>query len=355
MSPSPHLLAVLGLTVAGTLLAGCGADPDSDAGETAPEETSSTSASPEASGTRVVQGAYGEIEIPAEPQRIFADLMTVDYLTALGFDTERIVGVFGADWFAQQPDHYLDDFFERDDLVDPGEVFEANVEAVAAARPDLILVPFDQIDGVETQDELARVAPLLAVPTGENRDSEEVRYGGTASFQDWRTTLRTYGELLGLEDQAESYIAETEAELDDLRTEYADTIDAITVTQANSTPDYMVINALSEAESAGVLGTILLSELGFHSPPQQVGIEPDEWGTIELSAENLDLVDGDLLFLEVRDNADAHEKSPLWPTLQVVQNGGVHQVGNHWEFGGAVAAREVVDDIEDALEDLDQT
>ena len=60
-------------------------------------------------------------------------------------------------------------------------------------------------------------------------------------------------------------------------------------------------------------------------------------------------IDGDLLFLEVREGSSEHEESPLWPTLDVVENDGVVTVGNHWEYGGAVAAREVVEDIDEAV------
>ena len=63
-----------------------------------------------------------------------------------------------------------------------------------------------------------------------------------------------------------------------------------------------------------MLGTILLSELGFQTPPQQAAATVDEYGSIELSPENLDLVDGDLLFVEVREGATTYEESPLWAT-----------------------------------------
>jgi ABC-type Fe3+-hydroxamate transport system substrate-binding protein len=138
--------------------------------------------------------------------------------------------------------------------------------------------------------------------------------------------------------------------LDALRADRGALIAEITATEAKSTPDYMAINALNSALTSGVLGTILMSELGFQSPPQQQALEPDDYGTIELSAENLDLVDGDLLFLEVREGSTEHEESPLWSTLGVVESEGVVVVGNHWEFGGAVAARRVIADIESALE-----
>ena len=264
-------------------------------------------------------------------------------------DTDRFVGVFDASFFP--PDHYLADVVGRPDIVDPGFQFEPNVEQIAAAEPDLIVAPFDQIDGAPALDELRQIAPVLVVPTSDSRDPA-VRYGGTASFQDWRTTLRTYGRLFDADAAAEAYIAETEALIADLRAEHGAVIDASTATEMKSTPDGFTINALTSAQDSGVLGTILLSELGFQAPPQQAAATVDEYGSITLSPENLDLVDGDLLFVEVREGARTYEDSPLWGTLQVVQDGGVAEVGNHWEYGGAVAARVVLADIAAALDAL---
>ena len=331
-------LAALAALAAVVALAACGDDEG-------------TATVDEAAGaTRTVAGAYGPVEIPADPQRIIGDLMTVDYLTALGLDTSTIVGVFDAGFFQAAEDHYLADFFARE-LVDPGFQHDLNLEAVAAAEPDLIVVPFDQIDGSDQLEELGEVAPLLVVPTSATGDPE-VRYGGTASFQDWRSTLRAYGELFDRTDEAEAHIAETEAAMAALVEEHRELIASITATEAKSTPDFLAINALSPARTSGVLGTILMSELGFRPPPAQAAVAPDEYGTIEVSAERADLLDGDLLFLEVRAGSTRHEASPLWPSLGVVRSGGVVVVGNHWEFGGAVAARRVVADIEAALDAL---
>ncbi|WP_243056328.1 ABC transporter substrate-binding protein [Nocardioides sp. SR21] len=322
--------------LAPALLVGCGSESDDSTVDAEPT-------------TRVVESAYGEVEIPAEPQRIIADLMTVDYLTALGYDTNNVIGVFGLDFHASDEEHYLADELARDDLFDPGFPYEVDLEAVAAADPDLILLPFDQIDGAKGREKLAAIAPLVAVPTSEE-DADGGRYGGTASFQDWRGTLRSYGELLDREDEAEAYIAETEAEIEELREEHADLIAGTEVVQAKSTPDYVAINPIETDLAA--LGSILLGELGFHEPAAVQDAEIDEWGSVDVSQENTTLLDGDLLFLEVREGSDRHEGSPLWGTLDVVQNDRVVTVGNHWQFGGAVGAREVLADIDETLTEL---
>lgn len=337
-----------------TTLASGGTDAPATSDSTEPTGAASTTiattgAAGAGSATIEVEGAYGPIEIPAEPQRIVADLMTVDYLTALGYDTSKIIGVFEAEWFAAIDDHYLADFFAEHQPLDPGSTWDVNLEALAAAEPDLIIAPFDQIDRSPMLEQIKQIAPTLVVPTSEGEDPEG-RYGGTASFQDWRSTIRAYGAVLGLDEAAESYIAGTESELAALDAEYGDLIAQTTATEAKSTPDYMAINVLSATSERGVLGSILMSELGFTAPPAQAAFEPDEFGTIELSAENIDLLDGDLLFLEIREDATDHSDSPLWASLGVVQADNVVIVGNHWEYGGAVAARQVVADLGAALE-----
>ena len=357
--PSPRPVAALAALALLPLLAlgACADDDDAASATTAAVTTAAPSSSTDpttstptaaiAGGTRTVEGADGPIEIPANPQRI-VDLMSLDHMSALGMDTAAFIGVFGADFF--DDDHYLAEVLRRPDLVDPGFAFEANLEALAAAEPDLIIAPFDQIDGAPGLDAMRQIAPVLIVPTSETADPG-VRHGGAASFQDWRTTMRHYGAVLDRSDEAEAYIAETEADVAALRADHGPLIDATTATEMKSTTDFVAINALSSALESGVLGTILLSELGFQPPPAQAAATIDEYGTIELSPENLGLVDGDLLFVEVREGVREFESNPLWPTLQVVKDGGVVEVGNHWEYGGAVAARVVLDDIRAALDD----
>jgi len=355
MKASPHLIVPLLLLVGLTACGSDGNDTSSAAASTIADVPAATTldtddSNPASSGETVtVEGAYGPIEIPADPQRIVADLMTVDYLTALGYDTSKIVGVFEAEWFMSNDDHYLADFFDENQPMDPGPTWDVNLEALAAAEPDLILAPFDQIDRSEMLGQMQQIAPTLVVPTSEGEDPEG-RYDGTASFQDWRSTIRSYGEILGLDEEAETYIAETEGEIAALTDEYGELIAETSATEAKSTPDYMAINVLAENNDRGVLGSILMSELGFTAPAILDGIEPDEYGTIELSEENIDLLDAEMLFLEVREDATGHSDSPLWETLSVVQNDDVVTVGNHWEYGGAVAARLVLDDIRAALE-----
>src|SRR5687768_10107025 len=68
------------------LLAGaCGDDDDGASGGDGPADEA---------GTRVVSDVYGEVEVPAEPQRVvFMDNTTLGNAVALDFPLERVAGV----------------------------------------------------------------------------------------------------------------------------------------------------------------------------------------------------------------------------------------------------------------------
>lgn len=81
------------------------------------------------------------------------------------------------------------------DFVEIGEA--ANLEAIAAARPDLILGASYLTDPI--REELEALAPVVDLPGPGN--------GG------WRDNVRIIGELLGMEQRAQELITETEQRL----------------------------------------------------------------------------------------------------------------------------------------------
>jgi iron complex transport system substrate-binding protein len=146
------------LALAVTALAGCGGTPAEPAAQ-APEPT-----------TRTVTTDRGPVEVPADPQRIVVlSGGLAGYLYALdapvaATDT-RVLGVTNLD--GSFPPAWADAATAQGTTALPaGE--QLNIEAVAAARPDLIIGGGQGITAVqagEAYDQLAAIAPTVLVPT----------------------------------------------------------------------------------------------------------------------------------------------------------------------------------------------
>ena len=147
------------------LLAGCGGSGGSAAGSAASAAASSSSAP----ATRTISTAQGEITVPGDPQRIVVlSGGLAGYLFALdapvvATDT-RVLGVtdldggFPPSWSAEAQQ-------QGTTALPAGE--QLNVEAVAAAQPDLIIGGGQGITAVQAEqnyDALSAIAPTVLVP-----------------------------------------------------------------------------------------------------------------------------------------------------------------------------------------------
>lgn len=147
-----------------------------------------------AKGETVVRGTPGKVAV--------FDLATLDILDALG--VEAVAGVpKGADGKGNFPPHiarYADARYGN-----IGTLFEPDMAALAGLKPDLIF-----IGGRSSRqyDALAAVAPTIDMSPS-NADLAAVAAANT----------RTLGRIFGVEDRAETRIAEFEALLSDLRAE----------------------------------------------------------------------------------------------------------------------------------------
>ena len=80
------------------------------------------------------------------------------------------------------------------------------LEAIAALRPDVILAPYEGFDEGVYED-LSGIAPTVAYP-------------GEAWTTPWRDQTRMIGQALGMEEEAEQLIAETEAQVAEVADEH---------------------------------------------------------------------------------------------------------------------------------------
>lgn len=146
----------------------------------------------------------------------------------------------------------------------PGTDFVANLESVAAARPDVII---GDPDGVGLSGpRLGEIAPVIVVP-------------GTARGG-WRPNLRIVGDVFDLRDRAETAIADTDARL--AAPADLDFGEVRTVAVLVPSPGEGVAHLLNDPSNQT---TELLRDAGLETAPEVRA------ATVTVSLERLDILD----------------------------------------------------------------
>ncbi|MGX5210446.1 ABC transporter substrate-binding protein [Streptomyces violaceus] len=270
-----------------------------------------------------VRTAYGAVEVPAAPRRVVALGDTaLDSSLALGVEPVGMLSSRGGN--AVSP--YLAGKVPGIALV--GTVAETNLEAVAAARPELILAasgtPREQYDALKA------IAPTV-VP-------EPARFG------DWESETRTVAAALGKEAEGERLLTGIEQRAEDIAGgRSADGTGTAVVVRWMATGPVILSSALMPSRLLKLTGDRISPAAAFTGKPH----------TDPLSLENLGEIDADRIYLTTL-NADgekalaAAEAQPAFARLRAVRTGSVDVVdGDVWSSAaGPLAAAEVLDDIE---------
>jgi iron complex transport system substrate-binding protein len=280
--------ALAALLVAIGVVAGCG---------------SPTAAAP-ADEAVAVSHKFGETKVPRNPARV----VTVgwndqDFVLALG-----VVPIVTRAWF----DRY-DDFPWVQEATGGNGVATMggdgiDYEAVAAARPDVILAVYETIDR-PTYDRLSQIAPTVVQP-GEYPDEETP----------WDVQLLLTGRALGRQAQAQALLDEVNARIDEARA--ANPAFASKVLVVDFGPE----NGRHYLIGTGDPRRALFDALGFGAQDH----------TGDLSEEQLALMDRDVLFV----NGATKQQmlaSPVFARLGVVQGDRALYTTFDSDLGGALS------------------
>ncbi|MEL6401233.1 MAG: iron-siderophore ABC transporter substrate-binding protein [Cyanobacteria bacterium J06607_6] len=272
---------------------------------------------------QVIQHAFGETAVPANPTRIVVLGYTlVETVVALG------VQPIGAPGIILNEMTYLE--LAQDAIADVGTPERPNLERITTLNPDLILTTARL--GGESYPLLSQIAPTVAFDIDERLE--------------WRSLTRLCGEALGKQDVAAKLSADYEAKLAQLKSQAPQNPEAITASIVFLTPGR--IRTMGKATFPGTV----LADAELSRPPSQA----EGPGLMNISLEALDEIDGDVLFIltpqsetelaaGVRAEIERTQASPLWPQLQAVQTDQVYEVGPYWGLGSYIAANLILDDL----------
>ena len=270
------LLAIL--SIATIAVAGCGGDDDDDAAAGAADKATGSSG-----GKVVVDHQFGETTIDGTPETIVSlDQQWTDVLVALG-EPPAAYGLDPNTGGKEYP-------WRGDGLADSEGISLTDgipIEKVATAEPDLILVGWAAEDEAAYQ-RLADIAPTIPL------------LGKDAAVDRWQDMATVAGKFLGKEDAASKLVSDAAADIEALKAGLPG-LAGKTYAMANFVPGD-AIYVVADPEDGSV---VAFQDLGLQITPTVLEQKADQ-GRAELSLENAQLLDADLLVL-FTNGADPNE------------------------------------------------
>ena len=276
--------------------------------------------------TVTVTDVRGDVEIPADPQRIVDLSGNSDILSILGYD---VVGTANSDAYDYTKfPSYLEETLKGAEILGYSMQDTMDVEAVMNLNPDLIVISTVQ---EKMYDALSEIAPTVMIQL---------------EALNWKDDVRALAKVFNKEDVANEWIANYENKAkeagDKIKTEYGE--DTTYLSFLASGGQFFIF------DGAG-FGDVLYNDMGLAKPagmPEQTDISLPV-----VTYEGLAAIQSDYIFLIATDEDLAQlEANSIWNNLPAVKNGNVVVLESspYFNQGYSSIGREIlVDEIGDML------
>ncbi len=271
---------------------------------------------------RLVRHPLGETRVPLQPQRIVSLCASgTDGLVALGLRPVLAT----TSWRDEGTFPYLADQLAGVPLVRISSGI--NLEAVLAARPDLILVASYN---ARSYAQLSRIAPTVCLTSGMSGDRE--------------LRILDVGDVVGRADQARALLADYRVCLADARAALSAAAPG-PVAFLRFRRNTCVIYTRSR-----MFGPLLFDQLGL-TPDPAMPMVMTGGGWDVLSVERLSELQAEHIFMVVDPDSETYLRRvadmPIWQNLPAVRDGNVHRVAaGTWLSGdGLLGCEAIVDDV----------
>ncbi|SFB50478.1 iron complex transport system substrate-binding protein [Cohnella sp. OV330] len=303
--------------------------------EAAASPSPSSTSSSDASGTRNVKHALGELPITGVPQKIVVLEWTyAEELLTLGVQPAGVADIENMKKWISTPTEL------SADVQDVGTRQEPNLETIAALEPDLIIgVKFRH---EATYDQLNGIAPtLLFDPYPPEGQGDQ--------YQEMLDTFHTIADVLGKQAEADAMLADLQKTYDDGKAKLAAAgkegqsivltmpwVDQNAVTFRISTDNALAIKNLEHLGLKNAFKPAQFEVYGYST----TGVEALQ------SAQ-----DADYLHITAEDDVlPMLEKNPVWTGLNFVKDKRVYALGGDtWPYGGPYAAKLMAERAVNAL------
>jgi iron complex transport system substrate-binding protein len=300
-----------------TGLIACGSAADAEQGG-----SSGSSSSGEAFPVSIAH-AFGETTIEEKPERVVVlgwsaqDTVYALGATPVGMPAYPYGG--GEDGVLPWNDEYFDP--EQTTLLDTAD--GPPMEAIAALRPDVILAPYDGFDE-PVYDDLSGIAPTVAYP-------------GDPWTTPWRDQTRMIGEALGMAEEAEELIAETDQQVVDIAAEHPE-FEGLTFAYTSMGAEAFYLYLPTDPRVQ------LIEDLGFTVAPsvEELGAGSGDSFFAQLSLESAPEVESDVI-VGFADGLSAEEVAalPVYGQVPAIQRDAAVLIDDQ-SFGAAVSSVSVL-------------
>ncbi|WP_297713451.1 iron-hydroxamate ABC transporter substrate-binding protein [Clostridium sp.] len=276
--------------------------------------------------TVTITDVRGEVEIPADPQRIVDLSGNSDILSILGY---KVVGTANSDAYDYTKfPSYLEETLSGAEILGYSMQDTMDVEAVMNLNPDLIVISTVQ---EKMYDQLSEIAPTVMIQL---------------EALNWKDDVKALAKVFNKEDDANEWIANYEAKAkeagDKIKAEYGE--DTTYLSFLASGGQFFIF------DGAG-FGDVLYNDMGLAKPagmPEQTDISLPV-----VTYEGLAAIQSDYIFLIATDEDLAQlEANSIWNNLPAVKNGNVVVLESspYFNQGYSSIGREIlVDEIGDML------
>ena len=276
--------------------------------------------------TVTVTDVRGEVEIPADPQRIVDLSGNSDILSILGY---KVIGTANSDAYDYTKfPSYLEETLSGAEILGYSMQDTMDVEAVMNLKPDLIVISTVQ---EKMYDALSEIAPTVMIQL---------------EALNWKDDVKALAEVFNKEDVANEWIANYETKAkeagDKIKAEYGE--DTTYLSFLASGGQFFIF------DGAG-FGDVLYNDMGLAKPegmPEQTDISLPV-----VTYEGLAAIQTDYIFLIATDEDLAQlESNAIWNSLPAVKEGKVVVLPSspYFNQGYSSIGREVlVNEIGDML------
>ncbi|WP_172193800.1 ABC transporter substrate-binding protein [Saccharibacillus qingshengii] len=252
------------------------------------------------SGTVTFASDAGDVEVPANPQRI-VDLtsFTTGYFVAL--DAPVVGALSGA-----MNNKYIKEQLTAQGTTDLGELPTA--EPILSLKPDLIIV----YKGTEGVDKLTAIAPVVQLQYGKDN---------------YKDLMMKLGKLTNREDAAKAWVEKWDAKIAELKPQVVEAVGDRTVSILNPFSKGLYVFG----HNYGRGGEIIYGEFGLKAPAKAQAEAIDSGtGNASISLEVLPEYAGDIIFTSPWSGDDSDPEkvygNSLWKNLPAVKAGHVFQL-----------------------------